>query len=124
MIEGSCHCGAVRVEVPRRPKSVTRCNCSICRRTGGLWAYFRPAQVRVRAGRKATTAYRWGDRSLELVRCARCGCVTHWRPVGRTSRDRMGVNMRNFEPAVLSGLWVRDVDGANDWALLGSSRLP
>ena len=32
MISGTCHCGAVRVEIPRKPQSVTNCNCSICRR--------------------------------------------------------------------------------------------
>jgi len=47
MIEASCHCGAVRIEVPSAPETVTSCNCSICRRYGVLWAYYQPQSVRV-----------------------------------------------------------------------------
>jgi hypothetical protein len=32
MIEASCHCGSVNTDIPRRPRMVTDCNCSICRR--------------------------------------------------------------------------------------------
>ena len=28
MIEATCHCGAVRIEVPSAPEAVTACNCS------------------------------------------------------------------------------------------------
>ena len=38
MIEASCHCGAVRLEIAQRPERLTSCNCSICRRLGALWA--------------------------------------------------------------------------------------
>lgn len=31
MLTATCHCGAVRVEVPRRPRSLTNCNCSTSR---------------------------------------------------------------------------------------------
>ena len=39
MIEGACHCGAVRWKFDVTPKSATACNCTICRRYGVLWAY-------------------------------------------------------------------------------------
>ena len=45
MLEGACHCGAVRFTIPAAPESVTDCNCSICRRLGTLWAYYSPTQV-------------------------------------------------------------------------------
>jgi hypothetical protein len=32
MIEASCHCGAVRLEIDSPPAEVTDCHCSICRR--------------------------------------------------------------------------------------------
>ena len=43
MIDVACHCGAVRLTVPRAPVEVTECNCSICRRLGARWAYYAPA---------------------------------------------------------------------------------
>src|SRR5262249_39749528 len=39
MIEGSCHCGAVRWTFEGVPESATACNCTACRRYGVLWAY-------------------------------------------------------------------------------------
>ena len=40
MIRASCHCGAVVMEADSQPRSVTACNCSICRRYAALWAYY------------------------------------------------------------------------------------
>jgi hypothetical protein len=111
MIEASCHCGAVKIEVEHAPAELTSCNCSICRRLGTLWAYYRPAQVRV-SGNTAT--YRWGDRTLDLHRCPTCGCVTHWTPVD-PGLDRMGVHARLMDPAVVAAARVRRVDGADTW---------
>ncbi|SIN59713.1 hypothetical protein SAMN02745824_0246 [Parasphingorhabdus marina DSM 22363] len=44
--------------------------------------------------------------------CARCGTATHWTPRTAPS-DRMGVNMRLFEPEDWQHLPVRKVDGAS-----------
>ena len=34
MLTGTCHCGAIRIEIPNAPDTLTNCNCSICRRLG------------------------------------------------------------------------------------------
>jgi len=116
MIAGSCHCGAVQLEIPSAPLQLTSCNCSICRRLGTLWAYYAPAEVRITG---TTTGYRWGDHALELHHCPTCGCTTHWVPIGDTDPNRMGVQMRLFEPALIAGVRIRRVDGAADtWAEL------
>ena len=115
MIEASCHCGAVRMQIEQAPEVVTDCNCSLCHRVGGLWGYYRPEQVRVVG---ETVAYVQGDRTLETHHCPTCGCTTHWRGVDRKS-DRMGVNTRMMPPQVLVGVRVRKLDGAGDWAVLG-----
>jgi hypothetical protein len=36
MIKITCHCGAVAIEVPHPPDTLTNCDCSICRRYGTL----------------------------------------------------------------------------------------
>jgi hypothetical protein len=118
VLSGSCHCGAVRIEVPRRPRSLTDCNCSICRRYGTLWAYYKAAAVRVIAKSGAIKEYGWGRKKLRFVRCATCGCVTHWRNVRLTDSSRIGVNWRNFEPEAMAGIRVRRLDGASSWRYL------
>ena len=111
MIEASCHCGAVKIELEAAPTELTSCNCSICRRLGTLWCYYPPAQVRV-VGTTAT--YRWGDRTIVFHRCATCGCATHWSAVD-PARQRMGVNARLLEPAIVGAARVRRLDGADTW---------
>jgi hypothetical protein len=113
VIEATCHCGAVRIEVTTAPTELTDCNCSICRRMGTLWSYHPIAEVRVTG---ATATYQWGDRTVEFHRCTNCGCVTHWSPT--PSGERMGVNSRLMEPAVIKGVRVRRLDGADTWKFL------
>jgi len=110
-VTASCHCGAIRLEIERAPETVTDCNCSICRRYGVLWAYYRPVQVQIVASSDATDIYMWDDRSIEFHRCRVCGCVTHWAPVDR-GRDRMGVNARRMPFEVVAAARVRKLDGA------------
>jgi hypothetical protein len=117
MLMGSCHCGAVRIEVPRKPRRLTSCNCSICRRQAGVWGYYDRSKVKIVARRGAVARYSWGDKYLWLYRCANCGCVTHWLPINR-ARSRMGVNFRNFDPSVIASTRVRRLDGANTWKFL------
>lgn len=117
MVEATCHCGAVTIQIPSAPEQLTSCNCSICRRLGSLWCYFDPAQVTVTG---ATTAYRWGDKTLDLHHCATCGCTTHWSPVegSEASANRMGINARLLAPEVVAAARVRRLDGADTWKWL------
>jgi hypothetical protein len=115
MLSATCHCRAVRIEIPRRPRAVTACNCSICRRYGTVWAYYKRSEVRVTAAPGATDEYVWGDKSLKFVRCACCGCVVQWDPVRPTAASRVGVNVRNFEPADIGPVRIRLLDGAATW---------
>ena len=117
-LTSTCHCGAVRLVLPSRPRVLDSCNCSICRRYGTLWAYFRADRVRVEHAQKGTQAYAWGGRRLRFVRCARCGCVTHWEAARPRPASRMGVNARLLEPEVLKGIRVRRLDGARTWKFL------
>ena len=106
MIESSCHCGRVRLEMETAPEEVNSCNCSICRRYGTLWAYYSPKRVRVIPESGATDIYMWNERIIEFHRCKTCGCVTHWAPADK-SFDRMGVNARLMAPEVLAKARVR-----------------
>lgn len=112
MPTGACHCGGVRVTVPRRPRSVTDCNCSICRRTGALWAYYKASTVKVEAAPGATHGYKWGSKSLEFVRCRKCGCLVLWRAARPGPDSKMGVNWRNFPQKLVASTRVHKFDGA------------
>jgi hypothetical protein len=118
MIQASCHCGAVRLEIAQGPEQLTSCNCSICRRLGALWAYYHPNQVAFVAGAGTTASYVHGDRTLEFHHCRTCGCVTHWQSVKKEGAERMGVNARLMEPADIADVPIRRFDGASTWTYL------
>jgi hypothetical protein len=118
MLTATCHCGAVRVEIPRKPRRLTSCNCSICRRYGTLWAYYKFHDVTVHAKPGKLVSYSWGDKGLKFVRCATCGCITHWEPVQVKEDSGVGVNARNLEPETIASVRVRHLDGAATWKFL------
>lgn len=114
----SCHCAAVRIEVARRPRSLTRCTCSICRRYAALWAYCTPKTARVLAHEDALVAYLWNDRCIEFYHCRVCGCLTHYEGAQKSVSGRVAVNARMMEPDVLEHARIRTFDGANTWKYL------
>jgi hypothetical protein len=118
MLNGSCHCGAVRLTLPSTPTVATCCNCSICRRVRGLWVYFEFGTVQIEAHPDNTVEYIWGDRSLRTLRCRDCGCVTHWEPLEITPGVKHGVNLANFSPELIASVTVRRFDGADTWTYL------
>jgi hypothetical protein len=117
LLTATCHCGAVRIELPRRPRTLTCCNCSMCRRYGALWAYYRPSSVRVTCAPGVTARYAWGEKTIRFVRCRRCGCVTHYERT-RDGGRRIGVNARNVDPEALGPVRIRRLDGAATWKYL------
>ena len=105
---GSCHCGAIRLVLHETPSDVGDCNCSLCRRIGGLWHHTTPDKV-VTVG--FGVAYRQGDCMLDTWHCGTCGCTTHWTPVD-PDYPRIAVNLRMFDPELWRDLPRRLIDGA------------
>jgi hypothetical protein len=109
----SCHCGAVRIHVRQLPRTLTSCDCSICRRYGALWAYYAGSSVKVEAPRKGLMEYSWNRRTRAYHRCATCGCVTHYTYRTKRARETIAVNARNFAPEAIARARIRHmVDGA------------
>lgn len=108
-LSGTWHCGAITVTIAFEPDEATECNCSICRRTGGLWAYGAPDDITVTG---TGVGYVQGDKSLTTWHCGTCGITTHWTPMD-PDYNRMGVNLRLFDPAVWENLPRTFVDGAS-----------
>lgn len=119
MIDGSCHCGAVRWQFEGMPESATACNCTICRRYGALWAYdYEDEKIFVFG---ATEKYVRGT-ALGFHFCANCGCVTYWRALqpDDDGRRRIAVNLRmTNEPELVAHLPVEHFDGFDTFEDLG-----
>mgnify|MGYP003288126536 CR=1 FL=1 len=59
----------------------------------------------------ALVGYVHGDATLTTWHCGRCGCTTHWSPRD-PAYQRMGANLRLFDPAIWEPLPRRFIDGA------------
>ncbi len=114
-LTGSCHCGAVQLELPSPPETATSCNCSLCRRSGALWVYYEFGTVRITGHPENTHEYVWGDRQLRTVRCRTCGLTTHWERLQDGEGKRHGVNLCNFAPELAAVVRIRHLDGADTW---------
>ena len=117
-LAGSCYCGAVRLEMSKRPGSVTECNCSICRRYGARWAYFTRSTASARWSDDAVRHYSWGDHEIEFCFCRHCGCLTHYESPVKTPDSRLAINARMMEPGDVEGIPVRYFDGADSWTYI------
>ena len=118
MLNGACHCGLVRIDVPDAPATLTLCNCSICRRNGALWAFYAREDVKMTGHPENTTGYVWGAKTITTYRCTGCGSVTHWEPLAQANGKNFGVNVRNFDPADIGAARLRRFDGADAWVYI------
>ncbi len=109
-LSGRCHCGAVRVTIPAAPAYINDCNCSLCMTRGAVWGYFPPAAVTIIGDTHNYVRADLPDPALATHWCAACGTTTHWASLD-PDYDRMGINMRLFDPADYTGIEVRAIDG-------------
>lgn len=110
MVEGTCHCGAVRWTMTSEIDGATACNCTVCRRYGTLWGYDYDGEGIVVSGE--TRSYVRG-RALEFHFCGTCGCVAYWRAreLDEAGRRRIAVNLRLAEPALVAQVPIDHFDG-------------
>jgi hypothetical protein len=119
MLKLSCLCGQSRVEIHKRPDFVHECNCTLCRKSGALWAYFHPSEVGVEGATEGYSRDDKADPAAEIRFCANCGATTHFvltaSAVAKFGNSQIGVNMRLADENALAGIELRYPDGAG-WA--------
>jgi hypothetical protein len=117
-IQGACLCQAVQIGVARRPRQVTQCNCSACRRYGTLWAYYKRSAVTITAPRGTLARYSRPGRTLRFVHCQTCACVICWEPPGKAKDARFGLNSRLLDHALMASVPIEVLDGDGAWHTL------
>lgn len=105
----SCDCKNIEIEAAI-PSQVTECNCAICCRYHALWGYYSAQEVSVRIGGLGADVYLRGEREIEFVRCANCGCVTHYRSLPSDPDPVVALNFRMAQDQV-QGVPIRYVNG-------------
>lgn len=119
MLEGACHCGKVKWTYAVLPERVLACNCTVCRRYGGLWAYGYLGEGISVSG--PTSHYSRDSKEIHFHFCGDCGCVAYYlsRDRDENGRMRMAVNTRMCTtPEKLLNLPVDHFEGLNSFTRL------
>ena len=113
-LSGSCHCGAIAFELDATPSEAYDCNCSMCRRRGGLLAFFPYEALTLSTDAAVLGTYRFHKQHIAHHFCPTCGIA----PFSEGDDPRSGahmaaVNLRCIEDLDLSSLKIVQIDGAS-----------
>ena len=109
-LQGSCHCGAIRVRLETAKTAaelpLRACQCSFCRRHGGLATSDPEGRLHISAAAGSATRYRFGLKITDFLICRHCGCY-----VAATSQTPEGlIGVVNPAGAKLEGFEGRTPD--------------
>lgn len=118
----SCHCGGTRIELPHAPVEATRCTCTYCTKSGGLWAYYEPEAPRILSETHGSI-YSPTSPLHEHHFCGRCGCTTYGISPDYSLEDteipekkKFAVNVQLLDDfALYRSLPITEIDGRNLW---------
>ncbi len=112
---GSCHCGRIAfdLETGTDIAEVYDCNCSMCRRRGGLWWFGAREALVLNSEAAALATYRFNRHHIDHHHCTQCGIApfsegTHPATGART----VAVNVRCLPGLDLAALKIVPIDGA------------
>jgi hypothetical protein len=111
VLEGGCHCGAVRYRVTVRQRDGVECNCSMCAKKGYLHLIVAEDDFDLLRGEDAITTYTFGTHTAKHHFCARCGVHSFYRP--RSHPENVDVNIRCLDGLEPSDFRYYRFDGAN-----------
>ena len=116
---GSCHCGAVQVEV-EAPADIEahECNCSMCERIGFLHLIVPAQRFRLVQGREQLTTYTFNTGVAKHTFCKVCGVKVFYVP--RPNPDGFSVNVRCLDRSTIASVTVLPFDGKNWESAAGS----
>ena len=109
---GGCHCGRVRFEVTAPAEvEVTRCNCSICRKSGYLHLIVPRDDFRLLSGADDLQTYTFNTGVARHRFCRHCGIKSFYVP--RSHPEGISVNVNCLDEGSAPVLRINDFDGAN-----------
>lgn len=111
--EGSCHCGRIAFEVEGDITEAMDCNCSLCRRRGGL-LWFAPREaLTLKTPEADLSTYTFNKHHIRHRFCGNCGVAVFGEATHpATGVPTVAVNVRCLPDVDLSALKVTQFDGA------------
>ncbi|MBS0276347.1 MAG: aldehyde-activating protein [Proteobacteria bacterium] len=132
MLELSCLCGQLRIQIKTKPAFINECNCLLCSKTGARWSYFHPSDVSVEGAALSYCREDKDDPAARIHFCGKCGSTTHFTltesAISKFGNVQLGLNMRLADESALSGIELRYPDGrawpgAGDFGYVQEARI-
>lgn len=112
--EGGCHCGAIAFTVEGTIETAIDCNCSLCRRRGGLLAFFPREALVLRTPEGDMATYTFNTHAIRHHFCTTCGVAPFSEGIDpRSGKPMASVNLRCLPDLDLAALKVIAYDGAS-----------
>jgi hypothetical protein len=113
MVQGGCHCGAVRFRLGLASNKVELldCNCSMCSRTGFLHLIAPHGDFELLTVPEALTSYRFGTGAAEHLFCSTCGVKSFYQP--RSHPEAWSINFRCLDDGHGLQPQIQTFDGRN-----------
>jgi hypothetical protein len=108
---GSCHCGSIEFEVQGTIDSVLDCNCTMCRRRGGLLWMVPGAAFKLITPQSSLSTYRFNKKHIQHRFCATCGIAPFGEGGDGKGNTMVAVNVRCLDMVDLKALKVVEYDG-------------
>ncbi len=107
---GGCHCGHIRfaVQAPRTI-TVTRCNCSICSKSGYLGLIVPKDRFTLQSGEAHLVEYSFNTGTAKHLFCSVCGIKSFYIP--RSHPDGISVNALCLDPDSIDEMKIDEFDG-------------
>ena len=89
----------------------TRCNCSICSKTGFLHLIVPKSEFRLNSGEDVLETYTFGTGTAKHLFCRHCGVKSFYIP--RSHPDGVSVNVNCLDESTVESVHITDFDGRN-----------
>ncbi|MGM4886550.1 GFA family protein [Tardiphaga sp. 20_F10_N6_6] len=109
--EGSCHCGNIAFEVEGDFNSAIDCNCSMCRRRGGLLAFVPRDKLVLKTAKESLSTYTFNHHAIQHHFCSTCGIAPFGEGKAPNGMMMASVNVRCLPAVDLSALNIQQFDG-------------
>lgn len=108
---GSCHCGKIAFDVEGEFSSAIDCNCSLCRRRGGLLAFVPRDRLTLKTPEENLSTYTFNRHLLKHHFCATCGIAPFSEGNSPKGEATAAINLRCLPEIDLKMVQIMPYDG-------------
>lgn len=109
--EGGCHCGKIAFEVEGEFSEALDCNCSLCRKRGGLLAFVPRDKFSLKTPQENLSTYMFNHHVIRHHFCATCGVAPFGEGVGPGGAAMASINLRCLPAIDLGSLKIKAFNG-------------